>query len=233
MAGRRRKLVDPHPGECELRTDLGPFRQAAHALEVRACRGGGHEPGGGQPVEHDERVVRASAQALGTSKEEHQLGTARRAFLHGAPRQVVKALVFVTRRGVERLLAAFLPVLALRLQRGCRCLNRQADGKHQVERNVRQQHRNSAACVALQGAAEIEHSRAGKIRVGILGGLSQATGGVASNQVKQTRVTVIQTPSASNDPSCYSRFVSIRIGTLKLGWGRRTTDGRRSRSRSR
>jgi len=141
MAGRRRKLVDPHPGECELRTDPGPFRQAAHALEVRACRGGGHEPGGGQPVEHDERVVRASAQALGTSKEEHQLGTARRAFLHGAPRQVVKALVFVTRRGVERLLAAFLPVLALRLRRGCRCLNRQADGKHQVESNVRQQHR--------------------------------------------------------------------------------------------
>jgi hypothetical protein len=41
--------------------------------------------------------------------------------------------------------------------------------------------------VVLQCAAEVEDGRAGKIRVGILGGLSQATGGVASNHVKQTK----------------------------------------------
>jgi len=39
--------------------------------------------------------------------------------------------------------------------------------------------------VALQCAAEIEHGRAGMIRFGILRGLSQTTGGMASNHVKQ------------------------------------------------
>ena len=63
-----------------------------------------------EPLQHHERVARPSAQALRSRQHRHQRRIVLRPRLQRPPRQVVKRVVVLARRGVERQLAALLPL---------------------------------------------------------------------------------------------------------------------------
>jgi hypothetical protein len=66
----------------------------------------------GKTLEHDQRVVRATAQRLSASEQIHQGRIVAWTSLHGAPRQVVKGFVFAAICRGERQLAALVPLSA-------------------------------------------------------------------------------------------------------------------------
>ena len=66
----------------------------------------------GEPLEHDQRVMRAAAQSLSASEQIHQRRILRRTGLDRSPRQVVKNLVLATIRCGKGQLAAVAPLRA-------------------------------------------------------------------------------------------------------------------------
>ena len=72
----------------------------------------------GEALEHDQRVVRPSAQSLSASEQTHQGRILRRTGLYRSPRQVVKRFVVATIGGRERQPAAVMPLGAAEVSSG-------------------------------------------------------------------------------------------------------------------
>jgi hypothetical protein len=71
-----------------------------------------------EPLEHDQSVARATAQALRPREEIHQRRIVLGACLDGPPREVVERLVVLPFGRVERELATLMPFLAIDLGAG-------------------------------------------------------------------------------------------------------------------
>jgi hypothetical protein len=82
-----------------------------------------------QATEHDQRIMRASAEALRARQQEHQVRVAGWPGLDGLPGKIVEALVVAADKGVERKLAAVAPVSALDALSSGRCLRERPDAE--------------------------------------------------------------------------------------------------------
>jgi hypothetical protein len=80
-----------------------------------------------QSTEHDQRIMRTSAEALRASQQEHQVRVAGRAGLDGLPREIVEAFVVAAGIGIERELAALAPGPAVDATRDGRRLRERRD----------------------------------------------------------------------------------------------------------
>ena len=97
--------------------DFYPVRELAGALEVVVrlrVRRNSHVR---EPLEHDERVVRAAAQRLRAREQIHQRGIVRRPDLHRSPREVVKSFVLAPIRCRKGQLATIAPLGAAAVSR--------------------------------------------------------------------------------------------------------------------
>ena len=66
----------------------------------------------GEALQHDQRVMRAAAQCLSASEQEHQGRILRRAGLDRSPRQVVEPFIVAPVGGRERQLTTVVPLRA-------------------------------------------------------------------------------------------------------------------------
>ena len=71
----------------------------------------------GEPLEHDQRVMRAAAQSLSASEQIHQRRVLGWTGLYGPPRQVVKGFVVAAICRGKRKLAAVAPLRAADVSR--------------------------------------------------------------------------------------------------------------------
>jgi hypothetical protein len=96
---------------------IRPPGQLPRANEVVIAGGIGSDAHLGETLEHDQRVVRATAQRLSASEQIHQGRIVAWTSLHAPPRQVVKGFVFAAICGGERQLAALVPFIAAEVSR--------------------------------------------------------------------------------------------------------------------
>ena len=89
-----------------------PSGQLSCACEFVVGDGIGRHAHLGEPLEHDQRVVRAAAQRLSASEQKHQGRILRRTRLYRSPGQVVKSFIVAAGGRRERHQAALVPLRA-------------------------------------------------------------------------------------------------------------------------
>ena len=101
----------------QLLEQVGPTRHLSHAAEVgEGFRLRVENAAIGKAPQHDQCIVRASAERLRPRQHEHQVGIIWLTGLHGSPGERVKGFEIFARGGVQRQLLAVSPPRARRLR---------------------------------------------------------------------------------------------------------------------
>ena len=112
--GASRRRVRSDLGATQARFHIGPLRQPAHRRELLLAGRIGRDAAIGQAQQHDQRIVRAPAQALRAREQVHQGCILLRPLLDGTPGEIVKGFVLTLCRRFEGELVAFTPVTTVR-----------------------------------------------------------------------------------------------------------------------
>ena len=122
----------------DSRRDVGPTGKLSRAREIVVGQRVRRDAHPGEAIEHDQRVVRPSAERLRARQQGHERGIARRACLHRTPREIVERWVVTAIGRGKRQLAAIVPLRAI--SGGSRL--------HRVGRNNEEENTERAAITA-------------------------------------------------------------------------------------